>query len=207
MGLETVYQKPNTRQGSPTHPIYPYLCIDHCDQVWSTDITYIRLASGFAYLMAVMDWYSHYVLGWSISTPLEADFCIDTIERLLVKNQCRIFNTDQGVQFTPPDTQPPLDQGIQVRMDGRRRALDNIFVERLWRSVKYEYVYLREIPSVQALQEGLGHYFTFYNHERFHQSLDYKTPAQVYLNEPINTQNKESLLPTPAYLNFLTFWS
>lgn len=185
MGLEAVYQKPNTSKANPEHKIYPYLLkgldVNRCDQVWSTDITYIRLKTGFVYLMAVIDWYSRYVLDWSLSTTLDADFCIETVGRLLEKRQCEIFNTDQGAQFTTPRfTQPLLDKGIKISMDGRRRALDNIFVERLWRSVKYEYVYLQDIMSVRDAWLGFRDYFYFYNQERYHQSLGYLTPAQVY---------------------------
>jgi putative transposase len=186
MGLEAVYQKPGTSRPNPEHKIYPYLLrglpIDRCDQVWSTDITYIRLSRGFVYLMAVIDWYSRYVLGWALSTTLDADFCIEAVGKILEARQCEIFNMDQGSQFTTPRfTQPLLDQGIRVSMDGRGRALDNIFVERLWRTVKYEHVYLQEIQTVQEARSGLRDYFSFYNNERFHQSLDYRTPAQVYL--------------------------
>ena len=186
MGLEAVYAKPNTSEAHPDHQVYPYLLrgvvIQHCDQVWSTDITYIRLAHGFVYLMAVIDWHSRYVLGWALSTTLEADFCIEAVGELLENGQCEIFNTDQGAQFTTSRfTQPLLDKQIKVSMDGRGRALDNIFVERLWRSVKYEYVYLQELQTVQQAREGLSEYFRFYNQERLHQSLDYKTPEQVYL--------------------------
>lgn len=189
MGLEAAYQKPNTSQPNPEHKVYPYLLrglsIDRCDQVWSTDITYVRLASGFVYLMAVIDWYSRYVLGWALSTTLDADFCIEAVGKILEGRQCEIFNTDQGAQFTTPRfTQPLLDKGIQVSMDGRGRALDNIFVERLWRTVKYEYVYLQDIQTVPEAWLGLRDFFNFYNHERFHQSLDYRTPAQVYRGRP-----------------------
>jgi len=186
MGLEAVYQKPNTSVANPDHKVYPYLLrglqIVRRDQVWSTDITYIRLSSGFVYLMAVIDWYSRYVLGWALSTTLDADFCIDAVELLLKQGKCEIFNTDQGSQFTTPRfTVPILDRGIKISMDGRGRALDNIFVERLWRTVKYEYIYLQEIQTVDEVRKGLKRYFEFYNHQRFHQSLNYKTPVQVYL--------------------------
>ena len=186
MGLEAVYQKPGTSRPNPEHPIYPYLLrglsIDRCDQVWSTDITYVRLARGFVYLMAVIDWYSRYVLGWALSTTLDADFCIEAVGEILEARQCEIFNMDQGSQFTTPRfTQPLLDRGIRVSMDGRGRALDNIFVERLWRTVKYEHVYLQEIQTVQEARSGLREFFSHYNNERFHQSLDYRTPAQIYL--------------------------
>jgi putative transposase len=188
MGLEAVYQKPDTSKPNPEHKVYPYLLrgltIGRCDQVWSTDITYVRLASGFVYLMAVIDWYSRYVLGWALSNTLDADFCIEAVGNILEGRRCEIFNTDQGAQFaTPRFTQPLLDKGIKVSMDGRGRALDNIFVERLWRTVKYEYVYLQEIQTVQEAWLGLRDFFNFYNHERFHQSLDYRTPAQVYLGK------------------------
>jgi putative transposase len=192
MGLEAVYPKPRLSTPNPDHTVFPYLlrnlAINRCNQVWSTDITYLRLASGFIYLMAILDWYSRYVLGWAISTTLEADFCIEAVGKLLEHRQCEIFNTDQGAQFTTSRfTQPLVDKGIQVSMDGRGRALDNIFVERLWRTVKYEYVYLQEIPTVQAARQGLQAFFQFYNHERYHQSLDYKTPAQVYLgSQPVD---------------------
>ncbi|RVU80965.1 IS3 family transposase [Leucothrix sargassi] len=188
MGLDAIYQHPNTSKPNPEHQVYPYLLrnvpITRCNQVWSTDITYIRLSKGFVYLMAVIDWYSRYVLGWSLSTTLEADFCIDTVGKLLHNGlRCEIFNTDQGSQFTSPRfTTPLIDLGIAVSMDGRGRALDNIFVERLWRSVKYECVYLRQFDTVSQARVGLKEYFEFYNHERLHQSLDYHTPAQVYLN-------------------------
>lgn len=185
MGLEAVYQKPNLSQPHPDHIVYPYLlrglAIERCNQVWSCDITYIRLRHGFVYLFAVIDWYSRYVLDWALSTTLEADFCIETVGRLLERRSCEIFNTDQGSQFTTPRfTQPLLAQGVKVSMDGRGRALDNIFVERLWRTVKYEYVYLHELASVCEARCGLAQFFKFYNNERFHQGLDYKTPAQVY---------------------------
>ncbi len=196
MGLEAIYQKPNTSKPNPEHKVYPYLLrglvIDRCDQVWSTDITYVRLASGFVYLVAVIDWYSRYVLGWALSTTLDADFCIETVGSLLEHRKCEIFNTDQGSQFTSPRfTLPLLDKGIKVSMDGRGRALDNIFVERLWRTVKYEYVYLQDIQTVQEAWLGLRDFFLFYNNERFHQSLDYLTPAQIYLGELEDKQNKQ----------------
>ena len=195
MGLDAIYQRPNTSKPNPEHQVYPYLLgnvpIIRCNQVWRTDITYIRLSKGFVYLMAVIDWYSRYVLGWSLSTTLEADFCIDTVGKLLHNGlHCEIFNTDQGSQFTSPRfTTPLIDSGIAVSMDGRGRALDNIFVERLWRSVKYECVYLRQFDTVSQARVGLKDYFEFYNYERLHQSLDYHTPAQVYLdnNSSVNT--------------------
>jgi len=185
MGLEAVYPKPNLSKRHPEHKVFPYLLrgleINRCNQVWSTDITYIRLNKGFVYLMAIIDWHSRYVLNWSLSTSLEAEFCIDTLAETLEVLQCEIFNTDQGSQFTTPRfTDLLLEKNIQVSMDGRGRALDNIFVERLWRTVKYEKVYLSDFQSVQDAYTGLKEYFEFYNHDRMHQSLDYRTPAQVY---------------------------
>lgn len=186
MGLEAVYPKQNLSQPHPEHEVYPYLlrhmAITHPDQVWSTDVTYIRLAQGFVYLMAIMDWFSRYVVDWQLSITLEADFCIEGLQRALRDNQCEIFNSDQGSQFTTPRfTQILKDANIRISMDGRGRALDNIFVERLWRSVKHECIYLRDLKNVPETRAVLKDYFAFYNHERFHQSLDYKTPAQVYL--------------------------
>ena len=185
MGLEAVCQKPDTGKPDPEHKVYPHLLrgltIDRCDQAWSTDITYVRLASGFVCLMAVIDWHSRYVLGRALSTSLDADFCIETVGDILEQRKCEIFNTDQGAQFTAPRfTLPLLEKGIKVSMDGRGRALDNIFVERLWRTAKYEYVYLQEIQTVREAWQGLRDFFNFCNHERFHQSLDCRTPAQVY---------------------------
>jgi putative transposase len=185
MGLMAIYQKPNTSKANLEHKVYPYLLrgvsATHRDHIWSTDITYIRLEKGFVYLMAVIDWYSRYVLGWSLSTTLDADFCIETVGKLLEKGKCQIFNTDQGAQFTTSRfTQPLLDKGVEISMDGRGRALDNIFVERLWRTVKYEYVYLNELRTVQEAKVGLGEFFDRYNHRRLHQSLGYQTPAEVY---------------------------
>lgn len=185
MGLEAVYQKPNTSQPNPEHKIYPYLLrgvtAAYPNHIWSTDITYIRLSKGFVYLMAIMDWHSRYVLDWELSTTLEADFCVDTLKRTLNHQQCAIFNSDQGSQFTSPRfTAPLLAQGIQISMDGRGRALDNIFVERLWRTVKYEYVYLHDWQTVADARNGLAYFFERYNHRRLHQSLNYQTPASVY---------------------------
>lgn len=187
MGLEAVYPKPKLSKGNSEHKIFPYLLkdlqIERCNQVWSTDITYIRLKHGFVYLMAIIDWYSRYVLNWALSITLEADFCIEALNEALAVSRCEIFNTDQGSQFTTHRfTGPLLVKGIQVSMDGRGRALDNIFVERLWRSVKYEKVYLNDFETVKEAYLGLKDYFQFYNHRRLHQSLDYRTPAEVYSN-------------------------
>ena len=185
MGLEAIYPQRNISQPDKRHMIFPYLLrglkIDRVNHVWSTDITYVRLCGGFVYLMAVIDWYSRYVLDWSISTTLESDFCIATVGDLLLERRCEIFNTDQGAQFTTAKfTEQLLACGVQVSMDGKGRALDNIFVERLWRSLKYECVYPMNFASVKEARHHIGEYFKFYNEERPHQSLSYKTPAEVY---------------------------
>jgi len=186
MGLEAIYPKRNLSKANLEHKIYPYLlrnmAIIRCNQVWSTDITYIRLRQVFVYLMAIIDWYSRYVINWKISTTLEADFCIEGLKESLENCYCEIFNTDQGSQFTSNRfTEPLLAADIKISMDGRGRALDNIFVERLWRTVKYEDAYLKDYASVQDVKLGLEKYFMFYNEERYHQSLSYKTPAEIYL--------------------------
>lgn len=185
MGLEAIYPKPNLSQKHLEHKIYPYLLrdleINRINQVWSTDITYIRLQEGFAYLMAIIDWHSRYVLEWELSTTLDADFCIEALKRALKQGKCEIFNTDQGSQFTAINFVDLLvKNGIQVSMDGKGRALDNVFVERLWRSLKYELIYQMELKSVREAKKHIGEYFVFYNDERFHQSLSYQTPRQVY---------------------------
>ena len=185
MGLEAIYQKPRLSAATPGHRIYPYLLrgvkIARVNQVWSTDITYIRLHGGFVYLVAVIDWDSRYVLSWEISTTLATDFCVSALARALLQGQPEIFNTDQGAQFTSQAfTGRQQAQQIAISMDGRGRALDNIFVERLWRSVKYEEVYLHDYEHVPQAITGLVKYFPCYNHERLHQSLDYQTPAAVY---------------------------
>ena len=185
MGLEAVYPKPKLSQGGPGHKIYPYLLngliINRANQVWSTDITYVRLRRGFVYLTAVIDWFSRYVLSWEISITMETGFCISALDWGLRHGKPEIFNTDQGSQFTSQEfTKRLLAQGIRISMDGRGRALDNVFVERLWRSVKYERIYLYEYALVPELEKGLHEYFTFYNHERPHQSLSYQTPAEVH---------------------------
>ena len=185
MGLEAIYPKPNLSKANIAHKKYPYLLrgieINRCNQVWSTDITYIRLKHGFVYLIAIIDWHSRYVIDWQLSTTLEADFCVEVLKRALKTGKCEIFNTDQGSQFTCDDfTEVLLEHKIQISMDGKGRALDNIFVERLWRSVKYEAVFSGQWETVQDARIGLHAYFKFYNHERLHQSLNYKTPWSVY---------------------------
>jgi putative transposase len=185
MGLEAIYAKPRLSVAAPGHRIYPYLLRDvkitRVNQVWSTDITYVRLVGGFVYLVAVIDWYSRYVLSWEISTTMETDFCVNALERALHLGTPEIFNSDQGSQFTSEVFTGKLkERKIAISMDGKGRALDNIFVERLWRSVKYEDIYLHAYEGVPQVVTGLSRYFKFYNHARIHQSLDYKTPAVVY---------------------------
>jgi putative transposase len=185
MGIAAIAPRRQLSRPAPGHRIYPYLLrgvvIDRVDQVWSTDITYIRLRHGFAYLTAIIDWFSRYVLAWELSTMLETEFCVAALEWALQGGCPEIFNTDQGAQFTSAAFTGRLDAaGVRISMDGRGRALDNVFVERLWRSVKYEHVYLYDYERVPELRTGLSHYFQFYNHERLHQALGYRTPAAVY---------------------------
>lgn len=188
MGLQAVYPKPKLSQPGQDHIIYPYLlrgiATAHPDQVWGSDITYIRMRKGFIYLAAVMDWYSRYILSWECSITLDTDFCVSALKRALERNRPEIFNTDQGAQFTSKRfTQMLKDHEIRISMDGRGRMADNIFVERLWRSLKYEEVYLKDYETVFEAVAGIGEYFRFYNDERFHQSLNYRTPAEVYFGE------------------------
>lgn len=185
MGLEAIYPKPRLSQPGPGHRIYPYrlrgLRIDRPNQVWGSDITYIRLRQGFIYLVAIMDWFSRYVLAWEVSVTLDSAFCLAALEWALKKGSPEIFNTDQGAQFTSLDFTKRLEEsGITISMDGRGRAMDNIFVERLWRSVKYEEVYLKDYEEAAEAAKNLGCYFVFYNLERPHQSLGYQTPAAIY---------------------------
>ena len=186
MGLEAIYPKPRLSVPGATEQRYPYLLrgmnIERCNQVWSCDITYIRLQRGFIYLIAVIDWFSRYVLSWEISITLDTSFCLQALDRALCMTTPEIFNTDQGVQFTSSEFTSRLKAAdIRISWDGRGRALDNIFVERLWRSVKYEEVYIKDYQTVTEARRNLQAYFTFYNQERLHQALDYRTPAQVYL--------------------------
>jgi putative transposase len=185
MGIEAIYPKPRLSQPGVTVQRYPYLLRDltlvGTDHVWSTDITFIRLHRGFLYLVAILDWYSRYVLAWELSNTLDGGFCLEALEHALQRATPEIFNTDQGAQFTSQAFTRRLEQaGARVSWDGRGRALDNIFVERLWRSVKYEEVYLHSYATVAEATSHLRHYFRFYNEERPHQSLEYRTPAQVY---------------------------
>jgi putative transposase len=185
MGLEAIYPKPKLSAASRGHRIYPYLLrnvsIQRPDQVWSTDITYVPLAAGFMYLAAIIDWFSRYVLAWRLSNTLDGSFCLDMLDEALSRWRPEVFNTDQGVQFTAQAWTERLESaGVAVSMDGKGRCLDNVFVERLWRSVKYEDIYLWRYAGVPELQRGLGRYFPYYNDERLHQSLDYRTPTVVY---------------------------
>jgi putative transposase len=185
MGLEAIYPKPRLSAAGHGHRIYPYLLrdvrIERPDQVWSTDITYVPLRVGFMYLAATIDWYSRYVIAWRLSNTLDGAFCLEMLEEALSRGRPEVFNTDQGVQFTAAAWTGRLESaGVAVSMDGRGRCLDNVFVERLWRSVKYEDIYLRGYEGVPELERGLGHYFSFYNEERLHQALDYRTPGSVY---------------------------
>jgi len=187
MGIEAIYPRSKRSLSQPDndHKIFPYLLrgvtIDHVDHVWSIDITYIRMHQGWVYLAAVIDWYSRYVLSWEVSVTLEADFCINALHSALSQGTPQIFNTDQGSQFTCKDfTNILLSSGISVSMDGRGRYADNIFIERLWRSVKVEEVYIRDYDTVSEANYYLGRYFEFYNNERLHASLGYQTPAEVY---------------------------
>jgi putative transposase len=185
MGLEAIYPKPRLSLAGEGHRIYPYLLrgvkVERRDQVWSADITYIPMVSGFMYLAAVIDWYSRYVVAWRLSNTLDGGFCLEMLEDALRAGKPEVFNTDQGVQFTAAGFTGRLESaGVAVSMDGRGRALDNVFVERLWRSVKYEDIYIRGYEAVPALHRGLARYFGFYNDERPHQSLAYLTPTAVY---------------------------
>ncbi len=185
MGLQAVVPGPHTSRPHPQHRVYPYLLrgleIRAPDEVWCADITYVPVRRGFLYLVAVMDWFSRYVLAWELSNSLETIFCLSALERALARSTPGIFNTDQGAQFTAEAfTGRLLSAEIQISMDGRGRAIDNVFVERLWRTVKYEEVYLRDYADGVEVRKGLGRYFRFYNTERRHQSLDKRTPAEVY---------------------------
>lgn len=185
MGLEAIYPKPRLSVADRRHKVYPYLLRDvpivRPDQVWSADITYVPLAGGFMYLAATIDWYSRYVIAWRLSNTLDGSFCLDMLEEALGAGKPEVFNTDQGVQFTAQAWTGRLESaGVAVSMDGKGRCLDNVFVERLWRSVKYEDIYPKGYEGVPALHSGLQVYFPFYNEERPHQSLDYRTPAEVY---------------------------
>jgi putative transposase len=185
MGIEAIYPKPNLSKRNVNHKIYPYLLrnltINRVNQVWSTDITYLPLEDGFAYLVAVIDWFSRHVLSWRISSSLDSSFCIEALKDALEFGTPEIFNTDQGCQFTSIDfTAILIQKGIKISMDSRGRALDNIFIERLWRSYKYEDLYIKGYRTIPEVKHGTKVYMTFYSHERPHQSLDYRTPYSVF---------------------------
>ncbi len=185
MGLKAIYPKKNTSKASKQHKKYPYLLkgieIDSPNQVWSSDITYIRLNKGFLYLTAIIDWHSRYILSWEISNTLDSRFCVEALENALMQGKPEIFNTDQGVQFTSESYTSVLkENNILISMDGKGRALDNIMIERFWRSVKYEEVYLKNYETTLAAIHGLNRYIHFYNKERPHQSLNYRVPFSVH---------------------------
>jgi len=187
MGIEALYPKPNLSRPAAGHEIYPYLLRDvlvsRPNQVWSIDITYLPMRSGFLYLVAIMDWFSRFVLSWDLSNTLEVDFCRSALEEALRAGRCEIFNSDQGAQFTSRQFLQPLkDRSILISMDGRGRAMDNVFIERLWRSVKYELIYPGDFDSGAELWSALHCYFDHYNFRRPHQALSYRTPAEVYLS-------------------------
>jgi len=203
MGLKAIYRRPRTSQPAPGHKIYPYLLngmkITRPNQVWATDITYIPMARGFLYLVVIIDWYSRYVLSWRLSNTLDAGFCVEALEEALRKGRPDIFNTDQGAQFTGEAFSGLLEQhGIRISMDGKGRYSDNLFIERLWRTVKYEEVYLKAYQDGRDARTGIGDYFRFYNTERPHQALGYRTPAEVFnsiLVEATDGGMVESLTP------------
>jgi putative transposase len=213
MGLEAIYPKKNLSKANAAHKKYPYLLKDLSitkpNHVWCTDITYVRLAQGFVYLVAIMDWFSRYVLSWRLSNSLDSSFCIEALEEaLLLYGSPEVFNSDQGVQFTSETfTRLLLNHDIKISMDAKGRAFDNIFIERLWRSVKYEEIYLKDYASVKEAKSGLGRYFDFYNLKRHHQHLAYKKPAEVYFNRviPLDDANRLSNnLLMPANLTGVT---
>jgi putative transposase len=193
MGWQTIYRQPNTSKPNKEHPVYPYLLkgltINRANQVWAIDITYIPMRRGFMYLCAIIDLHTRYVVNWSISNTMTATWCRQVVEEAIAMHgQPEIINSDQGSQFTSLEYTELLtkrDKPILISMDGKGRCIDNIFIERLWRSVKYECVYLHAFEDGVQLYNGLQRYFHFYNNERIHQSLDYKTPASLYLNNPL----------------------
>ena len=205
MGLKAIYRRPRTSKPAPGHKIYPYLLgglkITRPNQVWAADITYIPMARGFLYLVAIIDLYSRYVLSWRLSNTLDVGFCVEALEEALKEGRPEIFNTDQGAQFTSEAFAGLLEQhGIRISMDGKGSYNDNLFIERLWRTVKYEEVYLKAYQDARDARAGLGNYFCFYNTERPHQALGYRTPAEVFsstLVEAPSTDMVESLTPDP----------
>ena len=197
MSLMAIYPKKKLTQSHPEHKIYPYLIrglsIQTANHVWCSDITYIRLSQGFSYLVAIMDWYSRYVLSWRLRTSLDRSFCLDALsDALLSYEKPEIFNTDQGSQYTSEDfTGLLLANGIKVSMDGRGRVFDNIFIERLWRNVKYEEVYMKSYSSLKEARESLGNYFDFYNYKRHHQALENKKPAELYFKKEYSVRDAD----------------
>ena len=190
MGLKAIYRRPRTSKPAMGHKLYPYLlngiAINRPNQVWAADITYIPMARGFLYLVVIMDWYSRYILSWRLSNTLDANFCVDALQEALGKGRPEIFNTDQGAQFTGEAFTGLLEQhGIRISMDGKGSYTDNLFIERLWRTVKYEEVYLKAYQDGRDTRIGIGDYFRFYNTERLHQALRYRTPAEVFAPIPI----------------------
>ncbi len=188
MGLRAIYRRPRTSQPGPGHKVYPYLLsgmeITRANQVWTADITYIPMAKGFHYLVAIMDWYTRYVVAWRLSNTLDVAFCVEVLEEALSKGKPEVFNTDQGSQFTSEGFTGLLEQhGVRISMDGKGRYSDNIFIERLWRTVKYEEVYLKAYSNGREARAGLDSYFIFYNNQRPHQALGYRTPAEVFIRE------------------------
>lgn len=199
MGIEALYPKPNLSLNNTPHPVYPYLLkglnINRPNQVWGADITYIRMEKGFLYLVAFMDWFSRFVVAWKLSNTLEADFCLEAAEEALTLALPEIVNFDQGVQFTSLENINLWERkAVKISMDGRGRAFDNIFNERLWRSLKYEEVYLKSYSSGYEAKESIGKYFDFYNFKRLHQSHGYKTPAEVYFNTHLTKKGGENVL-------------
>ncbi len=197
MGLEAVYPKPRLSLPDSQHRIYPYLLrglrIDRPNQVWAADITYIRLWQGFVYLVSVMDWFSRFVISWELSVTLDAQFCVSSLERAMMMVVPEIFNTDQGSQFTSGEFTGVLEKaGVSISMDGKGRVFDNIFVERLWRTLKYEEVYLKDYADVDDARLNIGRYFELYNHVRLHESLGYCTPAEVYFGKAMTYGIAES---------------
>jgi putative transposase len=207
MGIQAIYPHKKTSVPDQQHKKYPYLLrnlsITHPDQVWAADITYIPIRQGFMYLTAIMDWYSRFVIAWQLSNTLDGLFCLEVLESALQQGKPEIFNTDQGAQFTAQAFTSELEAAdVLVSMDGRGRAYDNIFVERLWRTIKYEDIYIKDYASVMELQKGLEDYLWLYNYERPHQGLGYRTPAEVY------SMNGESEgIPLEAHLKYSDSWS
>ena len=196
MGLTAIYRRPRTSQPAPGHKIYPYLLrrieITRPNQVWAADITYIPMARGFLYLVAIMDWYSRHVMAWRLSNTLDADFCVEALEEALRKTKPEVFNTDQGSQFISEAFTGLLEQhGVKISMDGKGRYTDNIFVERLWRTVKYEEAYLKAYSNGREARAGLDAYLGFYNTQRPHQALGYRTPAEVFNGDSVESTERE----------------